>query len=164
MSSSCTCTCTYGTEHKFYHKWTAIKPKKIKKKRHNRIKHIQMFHPVNPMVRSASVPKEKCTKKSYCAWYTTVTWGQCKASTWRGHPAKCRFWMMHIYIWLKQWTNAVCTFGHIWLWSLRKFIMFPRLQCRLPHQAKGWFVDQIVNSYQCMGMIPNSFMFDSVYW
>jgi len=98
-----------------------------------------MFHPVNPIVRHARVTKEnKCTKKIYCTWYTSVTWVQCMGSTWRRHPAKCRFWMRHIYIWLQQWTNAVCTFGHIWLCSLRKFVMFLRLQCQLPHQAKLW--------------------------
>jgi hypothetical protein len=62
---SSTCKCTYGTEHKFYHKWTAIKPRKVKKKRHNRIRNIPMFHPVNPIVRHACVTKEnKCTKKN----------------------------------------------------------------------------------------------------
>jgi len=61
---SSTYKCTYGTEHKFYHKWTAIKRRKIKKKRQSRIRNIQIFHPVNSIVRSARVPKENKSTKN----------------------------------------------------------------------------------------------------
>lgn len=83
---SSTCKCTYGTEHKFYHKWTAIKPRKIKKMRQSRIRNIQIFHPVNPIVRSACVPKENKGTKKFTArdiqqWIEFSVWAQHDADT-----------------------------------------------------------------------------------
>jgi len=43
------------------------KAQKVKKKRQRRIRNIQIFHPVNPIVRSTRVPKENKSTKKFTA-------------------------------------------------------------------------------------------------